>query len=114
MSGALGDPKTSRWLKEISYDPLDALSKVDVPTLLVFGEKDVWIPVRTSVERARALDRKTLQVVSIEDADHAMMESLTPQQQIDPAMSKQFRPESAEYFVALGSWLTAGGFGRMH
>lgn len=113
MSGKLGDPKTSRWLKEISYDPMDALSRVNVPTLLVFGQKDVWIPVQTSVERARALGRKTLDVVSIEGADHAMMESLTPQQQIDPAMSKRYRPESAEYFVALGSWLTSGGFGGL-
>jgi len=113
MSGTLGDPKTSRWLKEISYDPMDALSRVEAPTLLVFGQKDVWIPVRTSVERARALDRKTVTVVSIAGADHAMMESLTPQQQIDSSLSKRFRPESAEYFLALGSWLTSGGFGGL-
>ena len=110
MSGKLGDPKTSRWLKEISNDPLRALTKVRAPALLVFGRQDVWIPVPISVERAEALANERLAVVVIDDADHAMMTTLSPMQQIDTRMSKQYRPDSVEYFYALASWLTKNGF----
>ena len=113
MGGTLGDPKTSRWLKEISNDPLDALTKVRAPILLVFGRRDVWIPVRISVDRAGALGRENVSVVAIDGADHAMMKSLSPMQQIDPKLSRQYQPEAAEYFFALAGWLAQNGFARV-
>jgi fermentation-respiration switch protein FrsA (DUF1100 family) len=103
----LGDPKTSRWLKEIRHDPFATLTKLQVPALLVYGARDPWVPVAASVQRFRAarLANKNLRAVVLPDADHAMMMGVEPARQIDPASFPAQAPNSPAYFSLLAAWL---------
>nr|WP_238401556.1 alpha/beta hydrolase [Altererythrobacter sp. C41] len=106
MGKTVGDRATSRWRKEIEYDPLPTLDQVDVPALILFGGNDPVVPVATSVARIDARRAPSLTVRVIAGADHHMATSMTPKAQMDPAQSQWARPEAAEYFVILASWMT--------
>lgn len=106
MGETVGDRATSRWRKEIEYDPLPTLDQVDVPALILFGANDPVVPVATSVARIDARRAPSLTVRVIAGADHHMATSMTPRAQMDPAQSQWARPEAAEYFAILASWMT--------
>lgn len=106
MGETVGDRATSRWRKEIEYDPLPTLDQVDVPALILFGANDPVVPVATSVARMDARRAPSLTVRVIAGADHHMATSMTPKAQMDPAQSQWARPEAAEYFAILASWMT--------
>jgi len=38
------------WIREMDFDPEPAISRVDIPTLLIYGTDDLWTPVDSSVE----------------------------------------------------------------
>lgn len=111
---ALTDPETSRWPKEMANDPLVAIGAVKIPTLLLFGARDPWIPVQTSVDRLKELEKEQHNVewAVIADADHTMSVSAPPWQQIDPAYMSDDVPEAPAYFTRVASWLTAIGMTR--
>src|SRR5690606_18433929 len=44
MSETVGDRATSRWRKEIEYDPLPTLDEIKVPALILFGGNDPVVP----------------------------------------------------------------------
>ncbi len=104
MGETVGDRATSRWRKEIEYDPLPTLDQVDVPALILFGANDPVVPVATSVARINARRSPNLTVRVIAGADHHMATSMTPKAQMNPAQSQWARPEAAEYFSTLASW----------
>lgn len=106
MGRTVGDRATSRWRREIEYDPLPALDQVEVPALILFGAGDPVVPVTTSVARISAHLRPNLTVRVIAGADHHMSTSMTPEEQMNPALSEQVRADAAEYFSILASWLT--------
>src|SRR3546814_8495034 len=54
MGEKVGDRATSRWRREIEYDPLPTLDQVKVPALILFGANDPVVPVATSVARITA------------------------------------------------------------
>lgn len=108
MGETVTDRATSRWRKEIEFDPLRTLDGVKIPALVIYGALDPVVPVAVSVERLRAAYPK-LDVVVIAGADHAMQVSVPPQVQMDPARINEEAPESAEYFGVLASWLTRQG-----
>src|SRR3546814_9768357 len=101
MGETVGDRATSRWRKEIEYDPLPTLDEVKVPALILFGANDPVVPVATSVARINARRHPSLTVRVIAGADHHMATSMTPQAQMDPAQTKRVRPEAPEYFAIL-------------
>ena len=112
MSPRLGDPKTSRWLKEMRHDPLAVLPTVRVPTLLVYGADDPWIPVEESVRRYRELrlaDRD-MQIAVLPGLDHAMMRGRPPASQIDPKDMQAEAPDAPAYFALITAWLAERGF----
>jgi dipeptidyl aminopeptidase/acylaminoacyl peptidase len=111
MDKTFADPDQSGWAKEIKNDPLPTLYKVKVPTLIVYGAKDPWIPVRASLDllQQHALQLPNVETVVIADADHDMMLSISAEAQIDPARLTDYAPEAAAYFSMLASWLTAHG-----
>ena len=98
-----GDRATSRWRKEIEFDPLRTLDGLKIPALLIYGAADPVVPVAVSVERLRAYPK--IDVVVIAGADHSMQVSVPPQVQMDPARSDEQAPEAVEYFARLASWL---------
>jgi pimeloyl-ACP methyl ester carboxylesterase len=106
MGKTVGDRATSRWRKEIEYDPLPTLDEVKVPALILFGANDPEVPVATSVGRIDARPHPNLTVQVIAGADHHMATSMTPQAQMDPDQTERVRPEASEYFAILTSWLT--------
>jgi pimeloyl-ACP methyl ester carboxylesterase len=105
MGETVSDRATSRWRKEIEFDPLRTLDGVKIPALVIYGAADPVVPVAVSVERLRAAHPK-LDVVVIAGADHSMQVSVPPQVQMDPARTNEQAPEAVEYFAILASWLT--------
>ena len=109
MGETVGDRATSRWRKEIEYDPLPTLDKVKVPALILFGAADPVVPVATSVARINARPRPGMALHVVAGADHHMATSVDPKAQMDPAQSDQVQPDAPEYFAILASWMTAQG-----
>lgn len=114
MGETVGDRATSRWRKEIEYDPLPTLDRVKVPALVLFGANDPVVPVATSVARIEARRHPNLTVRVIAGADHHMATSMSPEAQMDPAQSKHAQPEAPEYFATLASWLTGEAIVETH
>lgn len=105
MSETVADRATSRWRKEIEFDPLRTLDGIKIPALVIYGAVDPVVPVAVSVERLRVSHPK-LDVVVISGADHSMQVSVPPQVQMDPARTRDQAPQAVEYFAILASWLT--------
>jgi dienelactone hydrolase len=111
LSRTLEDPGSSRWAREMRHDPLAVMSGVRRPALVIYGSVDPWVPVQVSIERLLALRARlpTLDVTVVAGADHTMSTSISPADQIDPAVFPRAAPDSAEYFGLLGAWLTRQG-----
>lgn len=105
LGRTVGDRATSRWRREIEYDPLPTIDEVEVPALILFGAGDPVVPVATSVARIAARQRPNITMRVIAGADHHMATSMTPQEQMNPALSDRVRADAAEYFSVLASWL---------
>lgn len=111
MSKKLGDPKTSRWLKEMRHDPLKTLDGVKAPALVIYGSADPWVPVRLSMERLAATASKhpNIETAVIAGADHTMALSVDEKDQIDPAYFPHQVPEAPAYYGLIAAWLTRQG-----
>jgi uncharacterized protein len=108
LARTFSDPAESRWAKEIRHDPLETISRVNVPALIFFGSDDPWIPVQISVERfrARITRRPNLTMHVVKGANHEMATTISTKDEIDPALFSRHRPDSPEYFGFLVAWLT--------
>jgi pimeloyl-ACP methyl ester carboxylesterase len=108
---ALTDPATSRWPREMAYDPLSVARQVTVPALVLYGARDPWVPAGISMERARtiAAQRPNIEWAVIAGADHTMSIGTPPADQIDPHLMHDDRPDAPEYFARVASWLTRQG-----
>jgi pimeloyl-ACP methyl ester carboxylesterase len=107
LSRTFADPERSSWAREIRNDPVDSLKSLHMPALFIFGARDPWVPARLSAQLLeQRLRRANVTTIVVADADHVMMQSATPEQQIDPAAFAAQAPESPEYFGVLASWLT--------
>lgn len=106
MSRELGDPKTSRWLREMRHDPLQNIASLKVPALVLYGAADPWVPVTLSMERLTSVTGPVTRAV-VAGADHSMMLSASPLQQISPEYFDMKAPDAPEYFGRLTEWLAA-------
>ncbi|HWW11318.1 MAG TPA: alpha/beta fold hydrolase [Brevundimonas sp.] len=107
LGETVGDRSTSRWRREIEYDPLPTLDRVTAPALVLFGADDPIVPVATSIARINARPHPGLTVRVIAGADHHMATSMSPEAQMDPARTERVQPEALEYFAVLTSWMTS-------
>lgn len=114
MSRSFADPARSGWAKELRHDPMKTLRANSAPTLLIFGSRDPWIPVEASARllAQEQANRPNWDVAVIADADHAMMTSAAPAQQIDPKNFGTQGPEAHSYIATMASWLTKLGMSR--
>lgn len=114
MGPTFADPASSNWAREIANDPLKALRDTNKPVLVIYGSTDPWVPVSISVERIQDLmrTRRNVELRIIAGADHAMMSSATPLEQVDPERTASQAPEAPEYFGVMAQWLTANGFAK--
>jgi hypothetical protein len=112
MADTVSDRASSRWRKEIEYDPLPTLDQVQVPALILFGADDPVVPVAASVSRIKAKPRPGTTMHVVAGADHHMATSVDPKAQMDPAQSDRALPDAPEYFSILASWMTSQGIAR--
>ena len=112
MGKTFHDPAESGWAKEIRNDPMIAVEKIRVPTLIVYGSRDPWVPVSVSMailqSKADQLAKVTTAVIA--GANHEMNLHISDAAEVDPQQLAGHAPDSAEYFGLLASWLTAHGF----
>jgi alpha-beta hydrolase superfamily lysophospholipase len=103
----------SSWRQQIESDPMRSLDESRAPTLLIFGEEDMWIPVSETIEvlKASGSQRGHLTVRVISGASHEMMLGVDPKDAMDPALFSTFAPNAPEYFGLLSTWLAEHGIG---
>jgi len=106
------DPAQSSWPKEMWQDPMQWLNRDKIPTLVLYGAKDPWVPVATSMRilKAHAAQFPTITANVVAGADHDMMLSASPKEQVDPHSLNEQAPDAPAYFALLASWLTSHGF----
>jgi uncharacterized protein len=104
-------PKTTpdtAWLRVMQYDPITPLEAVHIPLLIFYGGADPWVPVAASVARLKpiAARKPNISYYVIANADHVL--SFPKQQTMDwdKGSLENEKPESAEYFLVMASWLT--------
>jgi pimeloyl-ACP methyl ester carboxylesterase len=114
MSRTFRDPDKSDWAHEMRNDPLTVMKQIRTPTLVLYGSADPWVPVATSLDRLRGVQRarKNIDVRVIAGADHMMMTSIPPLTQVDPKAILEQAPEAPEYFGIVTSWLVRHGIAR--
>lgn len=108
IRGNIDDPA---WRKQIESDPLQSLDRSKVPTLILYGQGDPWVPVEASLAALKrsAARHSNVDVRVVDGADHAMMLGVDPKQQVDLAFAKSVAPNAPEYFATLGAWLERRG-----
>ena len=51
------DPTATKWYREMSFDPIPVMEKLNVPVLLIYGEQDPWIPITKSIANWQNMGR---------------------------------------------------------
>lgn len=104
IRGNIDDPE---WRQQIGNDPLRMLIGSRVPTLIVFGQADPWVPVAASLAalRAHSAELPQANVRVIDGADHGMMLGVPPVRQLDARFAASAAPDAPAYFALLGAWL---------
>jgi pimeloyl-ACP methyl ester carboxylesterase len=95
------------WIRQISSDPVAALEQSRVPTLLLYGQRDPWVPVGVSLATLRPFSTRhpNVTTVVIDGADHMMMLGVDPAVQMDPKAAPSEAPNAPAYFSAIATWL---------
>jgi pimeloyl-ACP methyl ester carboxylesterase len=114
MDDTVGKPETSSWLKQMQFDPMTGLEKVSAPVLMLYGQDDPWVPVRSSMDRLDTIATKNanVQLAVVAGADHTMMLGVDPKDQVDPKFFPSEAPNAPAYFSLLAAWLTQHGFAK--
>ena len=111
LDAAVADAKTKPWWKtaffpeeeipdeardevraELDFDPTEVFARVRVPTLLVYGDEDEWIPVPESLAAWRGARGEEIDIVMVLGTGH------------EPAHGEDVSPE---YEESLETWLRA-------
>ena len=66
----LDEEERRQWIEEMDFEPEPVFAGVRVPTLLVYGEADSWIPVDLSVEAWRRARGDELEIVRLPGTGH--------------------------------------------
>jgi pimeloyl-ACP methyl ester carboxylesterase len=67
------DPTVDKWHQEMDFDPLPIIQNVHVPTLLLYGERDPWVPIDKSIAVWKEHGPDDLDIHQIKDANHFMI-----------------------------------------
>ena len=112
LDDTVGNPETSSWLKQMRFDPITMLDKVLAPVLMLYGQDDPWVPVRSSMDRLHTIARqhRTIEAAVVAAADHTMMLGVDPMDQVDPKFFPKEAPNAPAYFALVVAWLARHGF----
>jgi pimeloyl-ACP methyl ester carboxylesterase len=67
------DPSATKWYQEMDFDPIPVMERLKMPVLLLFGERDPWIPISESISSWREYCPEDLTIQRIISANHFMM-----------------------------------------
>ena len=67
------DPTMEKWYQEMDFDPIPMLQKIGVPVLLLYGERDPWVPIAESIKIWKENASGKLSIHQIKDANHFMI-----------------------------------------
>ncbi|MCO6451673.1 MAG: alpha/beta fold hydrolase [Caldilineales bacterium] len=67
------NPLVEKWRQEMDFDPLPVMRKIAVPILLLYAERDPWVPIAPSIARWQEHGPGDLTVHQIEGANHFMI-----------------------------------------
>lgn len=93
------DPKSAKWYYQFAFDPAASIAKVRSPVLLLFADRDPWIPVNESITAWQAQARTDPTVHRIPGTNHFMAATTEPAHDADP------EPVSEEYTRLMTGWL---------
>jgi uncharacterized protein len=98
---------TSPWFRFfLNYDPLPALQALKAPTLVLYGQKDLQVPVKFNLEPTqKALQdagNKDFVVRQIPDLNHQFQHCFTGSPTEYPAIEETFSPEALQI---IGDWV---------
>ena len=72
LPGRLLDEDERRgWIEEMDFEPEPVFARVRVPTLLVYGEDDDWMPVGESIDAWRRARGNEVDIVRLPGVGHA-------------------------------------------
>jgi dienelactone hydrolase len=111
LKGNIDDPD---WRQQISSDPMRSVEGTRVPTLLIYGQDDMWIPVADTARLLNATKTKHANITTkiISGATHEMMLGTNPKDEMDPALFPNFAPNAPEYFGVMSAWLGERGIAK--
>jgi uncharacterized protein len=94
-------------LTEMEFDPFDAVLKLTIPTLFVYGSRDPWVPVRESITWLLRECGKNANIrwVVVPGANHEMNLTDLETMDFDPKTLQRSAPNAPAYFMELASWL---------
>ena len=67
------NPAGAKWYQEMDFDPVPMIQTINVPVLLLYGERDPWVPIANSIATWQEYGPQALTVHQILDANHFMM-----------------------------------------
>jgi hypothetical protein len=98
------DVRKSKWYFQFSFDPADSIAKIRAPVLLLYAERDPWIPIDDSIAVWKARSAAEPTIRRIPGTNHFMAATTNPAHDTDT------EPQSEEYTRVLTEWL-AGALG---
>ncbi len=78
----LDEEERAAWCAEMDFDPEPSIAAVDVPTLLLYGTDDLWLPVQESVAVWRK-HHPQIEVVYAEGASHDLTRDGRPAPEVE-------------------------------
>ncbi|UAB82818.1 alpha/beta hydrolase [Zunongwangia sp. SCSIO 43204] len=96
---------TSPWMKYfISYDPSTVLKDINIPTLALFGKKDVQVPALENSIALEKLKNRKIEIIQMDNLNHLFQESETgmPNEyfEIEQTMSPKVMNLISEWILA--------------
>ena len=89
----------SKWYYQYDFDPAEAISEVRAPVLLLFAERDPWIPIEQSISIWHKRRPTNLTTMIVPGTNHFMAKTIGAAHQSDA------EPISGEYSKIFVKWL---------
>ena len=67
------NPTETKWVQEMDFDPVPWIQKIDLPVLLLYAERDPWVPISNSITQWEKYGPKDLTIHQIKGANHFMI-----------------------------------------
>ncbi|MBK6485018.1 MAG: alpha/beta fold hydrolase [Chitinophagaceae bacterium] len=82
------DPRLTKWIHELDFDPIVYFEMVNIPLLLLYGESDRWVPIQESItvwkNSLKKSSNSKYEIYNVTNVGHMMIlnEDNNPSQEI--------------------------------